>query len=219
MIEGIIFDADGTLIDSMPMWKNLDFEFLRMHGEEPDLAYTEVVNKMTLVEGVKYTKERFGLEETEEEILDQIQAMAGQYYEHEAELKPFVREFLEQLKQSGIPMTIASSSQREFIFNAMKRNHIEHYFKEIFSCAQIGINKNHPDVFLMAAECLGTVPENTWVVEDSYHALQTAKKAGFPVLAVFDQSNETFLKETIRDADLYMEDLSSFSRFMEKARR
>ena len=217
MIKGVIFDVDGTLLDSMPMWKNLDYEFLESVGVVPDDEYTAIVNKMTLIEGVKYTKERFSLSMTEEEIMNRIHEMAGDFYRNEATLKPYVRDFLEKLSEKGIPMTIATSSERAFIAPALIRNHVDHYFKEIMSCADTGINKNDPDVFLRAAACLGTKPEDTWVFEDSYHALMTAKSAGFPTVAVYDLSNEPALPETIREADIYIEDLKDFERFFQFA--
>ena len=76
MLKAVIFDADGTLIDTMGMWKQLDMDFLSAHGIEPDEDYSKIVNKMTLEEGVRYTKERFALKETEEEILNTIMQMA-----------------------------------------------------------------------------------------------------------------------------------------------
>ena len=219
MIEGIICDADGTLYDSMGMWKELDFNFLRSIGEEPDLEYTEIVNKMTLEEGVHYTRERFRIAMTEEEIIEQIRSMARSFYYNEVELKPYVREFLEGLYSAQIPMAIATSSQTDFIAGAAKKTGTGHYFRTICSCAEIGINKSKPDVFLLAADSLGTKPENTWVVEDSYHALMTAKKAGFKTLAVYDLSNAPLLEETIREADLYMEDLRDLEGFLRAVRK
>ena len=213
MIEGVIFDADGTLIDSMPMWKNLDIEFLDSVGVVPDEGYTDVVNKMTLVEGVTYTKNHFGLAMTEEEIMNRIQEMASSFYQNDVELKPYVREFLEALKARNIPMVVATSSQQDFIEHGLGRNGALEYFKGIFSCAALGINKNFPDVYLKAAECIGTEPENLWVVEDAYHALMTAKNAGFKGAAVYDLSNEALLEETKREADIYLGDLREPERF------
>ena len=213
MIEGVIFDADGTLIDSMPMWKNLDIEFLDSVGVVPDEGYTDVVNKMTLEEGVTYTKDHFGLSMTEKEIMDRIQEMASSFYRNDVELKPYVREFLEELKARNIPMVVATSSQQDFIEHGLGRNGALGYFKGIFSCADLGINKNFPDVYLKAAECIGVGPENLWVFEDAHHALMTAKNAGFKVAAVYDLSNETLLEETKREADIYLGDLREPERF------
>ncbi len=216
-IDGIIFDVDGTLLDSMEMWRNLDYEFLEGMGITPDSDYTEAVNKMTLKEGVAYTKERYHLPMSEEDILETIRGMAKEFYYNRAELKPWVKEFLEILSLKNIPMTIATSSQKDFISHALERNGVARFFSGIFSGSDLGINKTKPDLFLMAAESIGAEPEYTWVFEDSYHALETAKRAGFKTAAVYDQSNESFLEATIREADLYLNDLSSMAVFLNTA--
>lgn len=219
MIKGAIFDVDGTLLDSMPMWKNLDIEFLDSVGVVPEEGYTDKVNKMTLIEGVKFTKEHFGLAMTEEEIMDTIQKMASDFYKNKVVLKPYVKEFLEALNERNIPMALASSSQQDFILSGLERNGVAQLFKGSFSCADNGINKNHPDVYLRAAECIGADPEDIWVFEDAHHALMTAKNAGFKVAAVYDLSNEGLLEETKQEADIYLGDLREPKRFLEFAEK
>lgn len=213
MIDGIIFDVDGTILDTMEMWRNLDIEFLNRMNVTPEEDYPEIVNKMTLEEGVAYTKNHFRLSLTEEEILGIIREMAGSFYSSRAELKPHVREFLAEAKRRGIPMSIATSSHMAFIESALQRNGVLNYFNGIFSGSDYGINKSRPDLYFMAAESIGTEPENTWVFEDAYHALHTAREAGFKVVGVYDASNRNFLEEMKREADLYMDDLKDYRSF------
>lgn len=213
MIRGAIFDADGTLLDSMWLWRELDFEFLHSVGAEPDEDYADIVNKLTLAEGITLTKQKFHLEMSEEEILERIQTMAKDFYRTRVELKPYVREFLEALQKKGIPMVIATSSQRDFIEPALERNGIQDYFQALFTCAELQINKSQPDIYLAAAKQIGEKPEDLWVFEDAFHAVMTAKNAGFHVVGLHDASNAAFMEQTIPAVDLWMDDFSRIDEF------
>lgn len=214
MKKGIIFDVDGTLLDTMWMWRELDFRFLEEVGVEPDADYPDIVNKMTLEEGVAYTKQVFQLEMPEEEILNRIMEMARDYYYNEAALKPYAKEFLAAMYQAGVPMAIATTSKWDFIEHALARNGVMGYFREAFSGSDLGINKTVPDIYLMAAKSIHRGIDDVWVFEDSYHAVKTAKDAGFRVVAVYDRSNDADLLRTIELADVYLRDLHRIKPFL-----
>lgn len=214
MKKGIIFDVDGTLLDSMWMWRELDFRFLREVGVEPDAEYPNIVNKMTLEEGVIYTKQVFQLAMSEEEIMDRIMEMARDFYYYEAELKPYAKEFLAAMYRAGVPMAIATTSKGDFIEHALARNGVMGYFREAFSGSDLGINKTVPDIYHMAAKSIHRGIEDVWVFEDSYHAVKTAKDAGYRVVAVYDRSNDRDLLETISLADVYIRDLHRIEPFL-----
>ena len=122
-------------------------------------------------------------------MLDIANEMMVDFYSNEVEMKPGAFEFLEHLKSNGTRMVIASATSPDLINLALKHCEIEHYFERLFSCADIGKGKDEPDVFLAALEYLGNDLSETWVFEDSAVAIETAVKAGFNTVAIYDKNN------------------------------
>ena len=111
------------------------------------------------------------------------------FYSKEVELKDGVVEFLEYCYNNGIKMCIASATDKELIKIAIKHCNIEKYFKDIFSCAEIGSGKDKPDIYIKAQECLGTKTEETCIFEDSHIAINTADKLGMKTVGIYDKYN------------------------------
>ena len=101
-------------------------------------------------------------------------------------LKDGVREFLDYCFENGIPMCLASATEKLYINTALDRHDMRKYFRAVLSCADIGKGKEEPDIFEEALEVLGTPKEETFIFEDSYVALETAARAGFPTVGIFD---------------------------------
>lgn len=96
---------------------------------------------------------------------------------------------MEHCRKNGVKMCIASATAPDLIALALKHCEIEEYFLKVFSCDTIGKGKEEPDVFLQAAEFLGTRPEDTWVFEDSLTAVETATRIGMPTVGIYDKYN------------------------------
>ena len=187
MIKGAIFDVDGTLLDSMGIWKDVGVRYLNSIGieAEPDLG--NILFTMSIQEGVQYVKEHYHLSQEIEEIEQNVLDIISDYYKETAPLKSGAVELLEKLRNSNIPMTIASSNNKKEIEMAFERLEIAKYFDRIFTCEEAGAGKTKPDIYLQAAEYLGSRPEETLVFEDVIHAVRTAKKAGFQVIGIYDE--------------------------------
>ena len=124
MIRAAIFDVDGTLLDSMPIWMDTGARYLQILGIEPDSSLEEKIWDMSIAECSAYLKECYHLPLSVQEIYDGIIRMVQDFYFYEAPLKPSVKEFLEELKQKGIPMVIATSSDRSYLTAAFERTGI-----------------------------------------------------------------------------------------------
>lgn len=187
MIEGAIFDLDGTLLDSMHIWNNMGENYLRSIGYEPKENLNETFLTMSLKEAAEYYISEYGVTLTVDEIMAGVNEMTARYYRNEAAVKPGVPEFLERLKKSGVKMCVATATERPYVEAALNRCGIAGYFSEIFTCTEIGYGKNVPVIFREALGFLGTKKEKTVIFEDALYAIKTAKKDGFKVAAIWDR--------------------------------
>ena len=203
MIKGAIFDVDGTLLDSMEIWEDVGVRYLNSIGieAEPDLG--TVLFTMSIQEGAAYVKEHYHLSQEPEEIVQGVLDIISNYYKKTALLKSGAKELLEKLDKHNIPMTVASSNNKKEIEMAFERLGIAKYFDRIFTCEEVGAGKTKPDIYLRAAEYLGTCPEETVVFEDVIHAIRTAKQAGFQVVGIYDEASKDDQEEVRREADWY----------------
>ena len=217
MIKGVIFDVDGVLLNSMPIWENLGELYLRSLGVEAEKDLGEILFTMSLEEGADYLISQYGLDKTPEEIVEGLNREVRDFYAERVPLKEGVREFLYEFNEKKIPMVIATSGDRKNTEAALRRLKVLNYFQGIFTCSEIGSGKNQPDIYLAAALQLDTEPAETWVFEDAYHAIRTAKSVGFKTAAVYDKANDKDLAQIWNTADIYLPEFTDFNIFWKRA--
>ena len=192
-IKAAIFDMDGTLVDSLMLWNVLWSTFGKQYLDDdnftPSVEDDKIVRTLTLRDAMKLIHSNYNLGESGEELLVVANRIMNDFYANRVELKDGVREFLEHCKNNGIKMCIASATAPELIDVALKHCDIGKYFLKVFSCGTIGKGKDKPDVFLQAANFLGTEVRDTWVFEDSLVAIETATKIGMPTVGIYDRFN------------------------------
>ena len=210
MIKGAIFDFDGTLVDSMFIWDTFGEDYLRTLGKEPKENLTKTFKTFTLEQAAEYYREHYGVALSVNKIVDDINEMVAEIYRTKVTLKDGVREFLEELRVQGAKMCVATVTDRPIVEDVLKKLGIRDFFTEIFTCAEVGHNKETPHIYRAALEVLGTSKEETVVFEDALHALMTAKNDGFPVAAVYDK-HETRQIEMRAEADYYISDYKRFT--------
>ena len=205
-LDAVIFDLDGTLLDSMSMWRQIDIEFLAQFGIELPEDLQDCIEGMSFSETAVYFKERFKLSWSLDEIKDCWNRMAHYKYGHEVQLKPGAGDFVRKLKSVGVPMAIASSNSRELINVCLKRNQVDDYF-ECIMCGTDGLpGKPAPDIYLAAAKKLGVSPVHCLVFEDIVPGILAGKNAGMRVCAVEDLYSMHQKAEKIARADFYIKD-------------
>ena len=179
-IKGIIFDLDGTLIDSMGIWSRIDREFLHENGvTDPPADISDIVKKMTVDQSSQYFIDRFGLSCTKEYVIKRIEELVRIEYEERIQLKPDVAELLDYLDDSRIPYGIATATYKVLAESVLKRCGIYGRFRFLLSDREYPMGKKYPDIFHGAAQLLGGQPDEILVSEDSLHCIETAKTAGF----------------------------------------
>lgn len=203
-MKAAVLDMDGTLIDSMGIWHEIDREFFAEHGLIPPEGISSQVNKMTMQEWAEYFIREFQIRMTEEQIIQRIGEMCYQYYAEKIPIKPYVEEFLDFLDDHGIRYGIATATYRKSAEAALKRLGILDRMQFILTAEEVPSSKKTPEMFLKSAELLKSVPEETIVVEDSLHCLETAVKSGFRTIAVHDNAVPSHEQERIQAiADIY----------------
>lgn len=211
MISGAIFDVDGTLLDSMPMWEHAGERYLSGLGIKAEDNLEEILFTLTMSEGAAYIKSKYLPNLSEEEILKGINNTISDFYKYEVQTKPGVRELLNELHNRKIPMTIATSTDRVHIEAALNRLGLIDYFVKINTSTEIGVGKEKPDIFIDCAKAMNSDISNTYVFEDAYHAAKTARCAGFIVIGILDDSSKAHHEELIKYSNLCFKDFPEYS--------
>ena len=208
-IKAVIFDLDGTLVDSMWMWKSIDMEYLaakKVSIPEDLEAFQDELEGMGFTETAKFFKERFQIEDSLEEIKETWLLMSREKYCHEVPLKPGALEFLKELMKRKISVGISSSNSRELIAEVLKAHNIEAYFDCITTCCEVPKSKPAPDVYLKTAQGLGAAPEDCLVFEDVPMGILAGKRAGMKVCAIEDAYSKKQERQKRELADWYVQD-------------
>lgn len=198
-----IFDMDGTLVDSMGFWRELGRDYLASKGiTGPEAA--EVLKKikpLTMGEAACLFRESFALAEPPQVIVDEMNEVMKRHYLYDVPLKPGVREYLERRRAEGCRMCVATATDETLARLCFQRLEIDHFFEFILSCENLNVRKTQPDIYLLAAQKLGSCPEETAVFEDAMYAARTAKRAGFYTVAVWDTVQKHDWEQILSFAD------------------
>jgi HAD superfamily hydrolase (TIGR01509 family) len=204
-IEAVIFDLDGTLIDSMWMWEDIDVEYLARYGIAMPDGLQSCIEGMSFSETAVYFKERFGLTDSLDQIKDSWNQMAWDKYRTQVLMKEGTMDFLTYLKNHDVPAGIATSNSRELVNLIIRKYQLGDYFESIRTSCEVPKGKPSPDIYLLVAEDLQVRPERCLVFEDVLQGVMAGKNAGMKVCAVYDAYSERDRKEKIKLADYYVD--------------
>jgi HAD superfamily hydrolase (TIGR01509 family) len=189
--KAVIFDLDGTLIDSMSIWRQVDQEFLGKRGIEVPLdLFSNMPLGNSYNQTAQYFKDRFDLPDSIESIMNEWTEAVHWHYKHDIELKQGVLEAIEWLNEHHIPLAIGTSNHEDLTTLALTQHNIVHYFKTIVTGTHDMKGKPYPDIFLKTATQLSIEPEKCIVIEDTINGIRAAKSAGMYAIAIYDADSD-----------------------------
>ena len=203
--KAVLFDLDGTLVDSMWMWKQIDIEFLGRFGYECPEDLQKSIEGMSFSETAVYFKERFDIPLSLEEIKACWTQMSIDKYRYEVPLKDGVPEFLKTCKERNIRMGIATSNGRDMVDAVVESLQIGTYLDVITTACKVKAGKPEPDIYLEVAKRLGVEPSECLVFEDIPAGIIAGKRAGMQVIAVEDDFSKHMKPEKLKLADGFIE--------------
>ena len=204
MIKAAIFDLDGSMVDSMWIWRAIDIEYLgRFNIALPEKLQADIEG-MSFSETAAYFKERFALPDSLEQIKADWNRMAWHKYEQDVPLKKGVLALLDYCKVHNILLGIATSNSRELVETVVRAHHLESYFDCIMTACEVEKGKPAPDIYLAVAKALQVSPADCLVFEDIPNGIRAGKNAKMKVCAVEDEYSLYMTEEKKRLADYYI---------------
>lgn len=209
-IRGAIFDIDGTLLDSMPIWGSVAGDYLRSCGCVPRPNLNDELRDLGGHQLAWYFQTHYGIRDSAARIHGAIGRLLEDFYYNVAQLKDGAVQLLESFRAAGIRMCAATATDRHLIARALERCGVVGYFGRIFTCGEERTSKSRPDIYLRAADFLGTGVRETLVFEDALYAIRSARGAGFPIVGVYDASADDQQDEIKALCDCYVYSLVGF---------
>jgi HAD superfamily hydrolase (TIGR01509 family) len=183
VIEAVIFDLDGVLLQTEELWDEVRERFVRERGGRYDAAAQRAMMGMSSVEWSRFIHEELGVDKPPDEISAEVARLLEERYRERLPLIPGAVKAVRRLAARW-PLGLASSSNRSLIDAALELSGLAAYFRVTVSSEEVARGKPSPDVYLEAAGRLSVAPERCAAVEDSHSGIRSAKAAGMRVLAI-----------------------------------
>jgi len=208
--KAVIFDLDGTLVDSMWMWRQIDIEYLGRFSLELPEKLQEEIEGMSFLETAIYIKDQFGIKDSIEKMMDDWNEMAKEKYRYSVPLKPGAKEFLKACKEHHLKIGMATSNSKELVAEVAANHQLHDYFDVIITGSEGLRGKPFPDIYLELSKRLQVDPADCLVFEDILPGIMAGQSAGMKVCAVEDEYSNEKKEEKIKMADYYITDYYDF---------
>lgn len=214
-VKTVLFDMDGTLIDSMWVWKEIDKEYLGKYGLKMPENFQSKISGMSFLETAVCFKETFAIPETIEEMMDTWNSMAVEKYRSSVPLKPGAFTFLEYLKKTDRKTAICTSNSRYLTEVVLQSLEIENMFDSVLTADEKLKGKPAPDIYLRACDRLHSSPEECLVFEDIYRGVLAGQRARMKVCAIKDDFSRQEWNDMQNTADYMINDFTELEPYLQ----
>lgn len=201
-VAGVIFDCDGTLMDSMAMWHGMEDELAGRAGHAITEAERAMLHTLTLPETLTFFHGELGLGKSEQDVADMMEDYLMRYYAERSVMRPGALEFVRELRARGIRCSIASSTPHAMLVAGCEHTGLAPLVSAIVSTDDVGASKREPAVYDRARELMGTPVAATWVFEDAAYALRTLACTDYRTVGIWDQDEAGTFEELSDLADV-----------------
>jgi 16S rRNA pseudouridine516 synthase len=202
--EAVLFDLDGTLVDSMWIWRKIDEDYFAEFGMELPENYQKEIEGLSFYETALFTRDKYMPDRDVEDLMNDWNKMAYDHYANKVPPKEGIKLFLDYLKGNGIKIGIATSNSSVLCNATLENNGLLEYFDAILTGEECGAGKPSPDVYINTAASLGIDPEKCLVFEDICNGITAGKRAGMTVVAVYDEYSHYQWEEKCNIADHFI---------------
>ncbi len=207
-VHGVIFDCDGTLLDSMGIWHTAEEQLAGRAGITLDRRLVDELASCSLPEVSAIFHDRFGLGSSPHEVEGMFEDIVVDFYAHQVQARPGALACVRALVEQGIPCSVASSTPRDWLEVGLSHTGLRGFLGAVVSVDDVGKPKRYPDVYHRARDLMGTSLDGTWVVEDSTYALKTLTAAGYHRIGIYDCDASGTYEQLVRWSDLAVRDFA-----------
>ncbi len=202
--EVAIFDLDGTLLDSMDIWEQIDISFLQKRNLTIYPGYVEEICARSFEEAAQYTIDLYDLEENVSDIIEEWNRMAEYEYSHNVKMYPHALDYLLRLKAMNVKLAVATGLPKQLFIPCLENNSVLELFDALCSTEEVIHGKEYPDIYELVANKLRIAPDKCIVFDDVLPAIKSAKQAGMIACGMFEKYSKHRRAEIESIADYYL---------------
>lgn len=209
MTECVLFDMDGTLINSMPIWKTIAADFVKENGGAPEGDLYDVLYGRTLEDSSRTLRDMYSLPLSDKEAFDAMISLVEEKYKTVPETRGALN-FIQALKQRNIKLAVVSACPYELVVPTLERLGFTQYLDAVY----YSTDKSTPEAFVTLSQKIGYTPNNTWLFEDNLTAMVAAAKIGIKTATLYEDSNRLSPDEFKKKTDRFYTDFSDLDQLL-----